>query len=318
MRYYQLSFFSLLIMLLYYGQEIQGQGLLDDIDFFESQELVYQQWLEDSGIGSILKVHTLEVEEESISLYLAFQTDDPDLCWSQWEQLKEDFAKLKPIRLEQQLFYKMITILDVQQTAATIQIYDTYDLDKVPCFFQGIYFDQDQKKVLVEQNKCKSAIVNLKVKPTTLNELVPDSITSLPIVLSKQEVYRRTLDWAKQKYTLSTCEDRYPDIVLLENDEVLRFRAEDICLHVLQDQKNPFLCYMINLVCYKRERLTYTISYRQVETHINIEIEIDGRYGSGFFDKVGRKGYHLMDNDYKEELIDYTERIREELREVLK
>lgn len=295
-------------------QIAKGQDLTKDEAFFVQEAQTYQNWLDQSGIGKVLKVYTVEVEKQSLSLYLAFFTDDADQCSAQWKQLKTDFNIQKSISLEQQLFYKLITIMDVPQGMANVQLYDTYDLNKTPCFFRGIYFDENVQKVMIKEDGCRSHSESFEIQPTQLNGLAGEEQTACSVPLTRSEVFTRILAWAKKRYRTTDCEGRKPEVVLLERDAILRFRAQDICLHVLQDQSNPVLCRMINKVCYKRERLTYTITYQKKGNGIVIGLEVDGRYGSGFYDKVGRKGYHLMDNDYLDDLIDYTQRMREELR----
>lgn len=295
-----------------------GQGLIIDKTIFEREVHTYQQWLDHSGIGKTLKVHAIQVEEDVLSLFLAFHTDNSNECWAYWNQLKVDFATKKSISLEQKLFYKLVTIMDIQQTEANVQIYDTYDLSKEPCFVQEIKFNEGSKTVIVEESGCRYHAETLVVKPNKLEGLNPSSEATSTKLLAKEKVFDRIIEWAKQKYETALCEGRTPKVNILENNEVLRFKVEDLCLEVLQDQKNPILCWMIDKVCYKRERLTYTFSYTKESEIIKLNIEIDGRYGSGFYDKVGRAGYHLMDNDYLEELVEYTQERREELRSVLR
>ena len=310
--------FCLLYLIILIATDAQSQGLINDKAVFEREAQTYQKWLEDSGIGDVLKVHTIDIKEHSLSLYLAFHTDDADQCWAQWNQLKVDFAAKKSISLEQQLFYKMITIMDVRQTIASVQIYDTYDLSKEPCFFQGIVFDEKSKAVKVEENTCRSHTETLVIKPAKLDGLNPGAAATSSKLLGKEEVFDSVIEWAKGKYETSPCEGRHPKVSILEREQVLRFKVEDLCLEVLQNQANHVFCWMIDQVCYKRERLTFTFTYKRESDQIKLNIEIDGRYGSGFYDKVGRAGYHLMDNDYMEELIEYTQERREELRPILR
>ena len=309
--------FSFLLFSLLLTYKSNGQGLAEDQPFFKAQSLVYQQWLEDTGMGNILKVHTIGVEDEALSLYLAFPTTNADSCWAFWDQLQKDFGATKNISLEQQLFYQLITIMDVPQSMTNIQIYNTYDLSMEPCFFVGIYFDEGAKQVQTQRNICKSHQESIFIESANLDNLKKESETPCVQTLSRKDVFNKIKGWAEQHYTTSACEGRFPEIVLLEKSDVLRFRADDICLQVLQDQSNPTLCWMRNRICYKRERLTFTITYENDADGISVGIEIDGRYGSGYFRKVGRKGYHLMDEEFKEELVDYTQRVREMIRPLL-
>ncbi len=125
----------------------QIEDLTKDSEFFEKQKLEYQRWLDHSGLGSILQVHAIEVKPQQLSLYLAFPYEDIDSIMVAWRELKTAFEKEQALTLEQELFYKMVHLMEVRQSLANVQIYDTYDLRKEPLFSRAIYFENDSVKV---------------------------------------------------------------------------------------------------------------------------------------------------------------------------
>ena len=298
------------------------ENFLDDSDFFQKQAKIYQQWLDASGLGKILKVHSLEVAEKELSLYLGFYTEDEDVCWAQWEQLKLDFAQDKDISLEQQLFYKMIHLMEVRQSLANVQLYNTYDLSQEPCFFVGIFFEGG--KVQTEENKCRASSRTLAVEPNEL-DLQKDSDEEFKQRFSKEKVFDAIYDWAQKRFVDTSCEQRFPELNLQENGDNLRFIVRDLCKEVLRDETDSYICKILRKIktkytCnwIKREKLSFTFTYQTTTQGFKIGITVDGRYGSGYYKEVGRDGYHDMDIDFKEYLEEYADGIREEVREIFK
>ena len=301
----------------------QPGGLIQDTDFFNQQKETYQRWLDHSGMGKVLHVEELKVEEEGLSLYLGFPYSDIDSIVRAWESLKREFEVDNPITLEQQLFYKMVNLMEVRQSLADVQIYDTYDLRREPLFFRGIYFEEG--KVKVEESNPKSKIREIKFSPNKLGEKMKgQSVEEFNKRYSKEAVYGLIYPYAKQYFEQKRCEGRYPEVRLLENDEVLRFEAIDLCREVLTEAANPLLAEALNIFglnynWVKREKLDITIAYKKLDTGFSLYITIDGKYGSGLYSQVGRGGYYSMEIDFDEYLEVYADLFKERLRnEILK
>lgn len=144
----------------------QVEGLVKDAGFFNQQKDTYQRWLDHSGLGEVLHVEELKVEEERLSLYLGFPYSDIDSIVRAWEALKREFEMESPLSLEQQLFYKAVNLMEVRQSLVDVQVYDTYDLRREPLFFRGIYFDEGRVKV--EESNPRAKIREVKFSPHKL------------------------------------------------------------------------------------------------------------------------------------------------------
>ena len=72
-------------------QYCQDDDLTADKAFFEAESKVYQKWLEYAGMGNVLKVHSVEVTPDELSLYLGFHTTDISEIISSWNRLQKDF-----------------------------------------------------------------------------------------------------------------------------------------------------------------------------------------------------------------------------------
>lgn len=64
--------------------------------------------------------------------------------------------------------------------------------------------------------------------------------------------------------------------------------------------------------------LRFTISYEETLDGFRIRIELDGKYGSGFYNNVRRGGYIDMEVDFDEYLEDYSDEFSTTLQSVLK
>lgn len=314
-------YLSTLFVLLSFSTTLaQVEDLTKDTPFFKEQSKLYQRWLDHTGLGKVIKVYDVEVEADELSLFLAFHKEESNYVTNVWEQLKATFDRQNPLSLEQQLFYKMCHIMEIRHSVGNVQLYDTYNLKVEPCFFRGIYFDE--KKVKVEESSCRSEIVDLNLRPPTLRSNDKNTVMEFQQILSKEVVYQKILQFAQKKYTQTECIDRYPEIKTLDTDEVLHFEVLDLCREVLIDEAQPTLCTILQTFGYdcnwvRREKLDFIIKYEPSSSGIKLNIEIDGKYGSGVYSRVRRGGYINMEIDFDEYLERYAKEFKEELKRFL-
>lgn len=298
----------------------QLEDLTKDTPFFKEQMGKYQQWLDHTGLGKTLKVYDIEVKPDRLSLYLAFPYNDLDSIMSSWTQVKADFEKAQPISLEQKLFYKMLHFMEVRQSMADVQIYDTYDLRKEPLFFRAIYFDEGQ--VQLEKSDPRSEVRQFFIPSSRLNRMKSTSSSSLKKEVTKTELFDDIFDFSKKYYSNKGVDGRQPSVQILENEEMLRFEVTDLRREVLIDETNPILCSLLQplgLDCdwVKREWLTFQVSQKPQNNGVQIIIDIDGKYGSGLFKKVRRGGYISMEIEFDDYLKRYADIFKEELKAYL-
>lgn len=310
-------------LLVFSAATAQIEDLTQDTAFFNQQKAIYQRWLDHSGLGSVLHVEALKVEQGHLSLYLGFPYADIGYIVQSWEMLKEEFEAERPLSLEQQLFYKMVNLMEVRQSLADVQVYDTYDLRREPLFFRGIYFEDGQVKV--EASNPKSKIEEVTLSPANFKGMKSMTEVQFREAFSREAVYEKILDYARNRYKRTYCEQRYPVVRELESGTVLRFEVEDLCREVLTDEANPILARILNGCCgqnynwVKRELLSFLITYRELpgKEGFQLTIEIDGKYGSGLYEKVRRGGYLSMEVDFDDYLERYADSYREEVKKVI-
>jgi hypothetical protein len=307
---------SLSILFLAFAMYGSTQSNLQaDTAYFRQQATAYQQWLSDSGLGNALRVHSVQTRPKALNLFLGFHTEDAELCHAIWEQLQKDFVARKGLSLEQTLYYKMIQLMETPQELSRILIYDTYDRSKKYNFEVKIRFDSAQVKV--EELGWKSETRHIIIRPHQLSKLKRSSNLSWQATYSKERVFTAIQKYIKNRYTQRKCEQRYPTVEVLENEVVLRMKANDLCKEVLSTERNCMVCPLLNLNLIKRERLTFTFTYAKEASGFILSLEVDGQYGSGFYNEVGRAGYKPMDTAFKADLEDYADKLRLEIRQVL-
>lgn len=294
-----------------------------DLAFFKAQEATYQQWLEDAGLGEVLKVQEVEVEPDLISLYLAFNYTDLDSIYNAWNQLKASFDQRHDISLEQQLFYKFTHIFDLPEDDGNVQLYDEYSLDKKICYYWGIYFETGE--VITEfEDHCGKATKIFQVDTADFSDTKKITAESIQNRLTQSKVFDEILRFARQRFEQPVCPDRNPLVRLRENKHLLRFEVDDLCKEVLHDESNHVLCRIatrLRFTCntISRERLNFTITYEKINKGFQLTCEIDGKYAQGILGRKPRRADYknMEEGEFKEYLELYADLFVQDLRKIL-
>ena len=311
----------------------QSEDLTQDEVYFKNQEKTYQKWLDHSGLGKTLKVHSTIIKTDGLILYLKFPYTDTDSVRNAWTQLKLEFEQQSPLTIEQALFYKMVSIMEIRESIGQIQIYDTYDTRVEYCFKQKIF--NRLGEIITETEKCKVKLRDIDFDISDFSKMkseavidVNESTTNQPLTPKQirelyppEVVFDRIYSYAKNHYEKTTCENRNPKVTMINSKGVLRFKVTDLCKEVLKDG-NPKVCKALqffghNCNWIKRERLIFTFTYEETSKGFNLNCMIDGAYGSGFYERVRRGGYHNMEVDFDDELEEYADVFKERIRALL-
>ena len=312
-----------LFLFLSLSLQAQREDLTKDRAFFLKQDTVYQQWLDYSGLGKTLRVKDVEVKSEQVSLYLAFPNENADSVTAAWAQLKQDYARLNTgLSLEQALFYKMLHLMELRQSVANVQLYDTYDTRKEPCFYRGIYVKDGALRV--DSSGCKSKRLDIYVSPNDLRAAKKPSKAAFQKQYTQQYVFEKIHQYAKQRYEKETCYGRHPMVSPPQYDENrMRFEVTDLCKEVLKNASNPTLCTFLNKYVkpcnwITREKLTFTFTYQEKDGAFQLKCELEGKVGSGYYEEVGRGGYLEMEIDFDGYLSDYADKLQYELKDLFR
>jgi hypothetical protein len=300
----------------------QPEDLTRDKVFFEKQAVLYQRWLDHSGLGKSLRVKTLEVEPQQIALYLSFPTENADTAAAVWARLKKDYAALNTgVGLEQELFYKMLHLMELRQSVANVQLYDTYDSRKEPCFYRAFFVRDGAFRV--DSSGCKAKKLDIFISPGDLKGGKKHSASAFQQQFTQEYVFDKIHQYAKQRYERQTCENRKPAVSAPQIDgNVLRFEVTDLCKEVLKDAQNDAVCAFLNKYVkpcnwIKREKLSFTFVYQTQNGGFQVKCEVEGKVGSGYYDQVARGGYLDMEIDFDGYLSDYANNLQYELKKAI-
>jgi hypothetical protein len=297
----------------------QSEDLEKDLPFFKQQESTYQRWLDQAGLGQVLRVHGTGIDQDRLSLYLGFRYQNLDSIQAGWESLKKAFEANRPMSLERELFGKMLHFMEVPQEQAAVQLYDTYDVTRAPLFFRGIYFDGGTVKVDESDARADRKIT---LSPAKLGGMKKMSAATFRAKYDKAKVYSSILAYLNERYTKDPCANREPELTIYEEDNLLRFRVTDLCREVLTDAANPTLCALVDRLGYpcnwvRREKLDYTIAYQPHPDGFVLHIQVEGSYGSGRLKEVPRGAYYSMELEFKPYLEEYADKITAALGRVI-
>lgn len=116
-------------------------------DTLELRTVVFQRWLENQAIGKVLRFRELGVEEQYVSLYLEFLTDDLSLQIAGWRALKEHYDGKGRKPLEEVLFNAASNIFRLRKSILDVQAYDNYDLQRFVFFRRAIFYEDLEMKI---------------------------------------------------------------------------------------------------------------------------------------------------------------------------
>lgn len=319
-------FFSLLFSLTLPALTAQPTDRLNDYaPFFRQQSLTYQKWLDQSGLGAVLRVQDTEVRDDTlVLLYLGFHTENADTVWAQWQQLKTGYRNLGGASsLERELFDKMAYYLEIRPEQGQVRLFDTYHLGKTACFKTKIYALQDTVRTL--EWRCMNEMRTVSVKASDLSASKKKlSSTAFKKQYGQQAVFDKLIPYFRNRYTRQQCDNRFPKFNLFSGGEDLHFTVNDLCKEVLTDESNPWWCKALYGAgcgscknCIKRERLDIRIRYEASADGFRLVTDINAAYGSGWYDKPRDNGYHDLQLDYPQALKTYADQLNEAIYQLL-
>lgn len=283
-----------------------------DDAYFQQQRPRYQKWLEAQGFDELLTIYEINTDSNQVNLILETVPTDADTARAAWERLKSDVQTELHQSLEVYLFNHFCHLMEVTEDSAVIEIYNTIS-DQQPCFIKAIYF---KERFRVEDIFCKNKVDSVLIDHFDLSRFSTQqsaAIKALP--KAKRAPYQ--LKTAIQQFFQNHYENA--DINWRhERDQLLKCQVKELRREVLTDEANPLLAEVLQWFGYevdwvKRELLTITVDYQLHEEGIQLMVEINGKYGSGFH-RPRRNAYIDMEPEFEEYLSHYTEIITQEIK----
>jgi hypothetical protein len=298
-------------------------NLKSDSLFFREKAKEYDKWLKASGLGKVLRVQTVFVKPEVISLDLVFTTENLDSIKALWKGLKKDFQQQdRGVSLEKELYYKMLYFMEIQPSQGYVQVYDTYNPLKNVCFRRSMAFLNNA--FIVDSADCKTQTQEFIVESVNLSNLRAVPKGNMTRLMSKEAVFHKIMTYVEKRFKTERCTLRFPKIDMISTQEELYFRVTDLCKEVLTDEINPWWCSVLEPACSscqnctKREMLEMRIKYAPTSNGYQITVITDAKFGSGWYREVKRGAYKNMELDYRKYVEEYSKKFRDQLLTELK
>lgn len=297
-----------------------------DQNFFEEKANLYQDWLDNIGVGTYMKYRELYVNTDTLFFYLEFLSEDLQYNISAWTEMKMKFEKDSPLKFEEQLYYKYLFMMELRPSQGNIQLYDTYNLEESPLFARIIYYDDKADTVAIEENnpKGQDEKINIAFKPG----LEPNARSSVEAFHSgmKEELFDKILDFSRQELIKPNGRGGQSQFYVREKGENLVIEVSDLSKEILVDASNSVLCELANrfgIKCYDitREKLQISFGYQALyDNKARVDISIDGMFASGSGSAVKRGAYKDMELDprFRTYLELYADQFKIKLEDYLK
>lgn len=308
-----------------------GLAQIKDLSFYKSQEIVYQEWLDQAGLGKILKVQETELRQDSLALYLRIHNpgtpqsgdDRAGYFFTNFRNARKKFNARNSLSLEQQLFLKMLHIMEVGPDKATVQLYDSYDWLDAELGFYGIYYDND--RIQVDSSGYKgtdhSTPVYIAVQESAeagMHVIKPVSPESV-FACIKSFFHQRLQSQSETNdcYTLAAI----PTAFQVDSNK-FQLSIKPLCQEVLAQQNNRAICDWLNRLGFncttlKKEWLTYTFTVMPTATGYQLDCYIDGKCKAP--EVFSGTRYKIIDHDEASTAIlkAYGDELLQELRAFL-
>lgn len=278
----------------------------------------FKTWLNEQGVDQVLKVHEIEIDNDTLEVYLAFIMEDTDSSSAAWDTLKSGFNDLKDYSFEEYLFYNMAAIFKVPLPKANIQIYDTYKSNVQPCFYVGIWFDTQSRGVKQEESFCMSKSAEASIVLEDLKNIKSVKIDLNNENLSRKNVYNRILAMAKSYYRPKITDfnnNFFTDYS--GNETILEFEVKNIRQEVLYED-DDWICGTIKWIkkdfdcdLRKKEYIKIVIEYKSTTAGIFINCTVDARYGSSGTSLLTWERSNPMEPEFESYVARYAKKFKQ-------
>lgn len=289
----------LLTCLAFTTASAQKDDLREDSLFFLEQEKNYQSWLNATGLGKSFSSKGLYILENSIVLQLEFLSAPEDTAIWALKRLRSDYLLQSGFPLEEELFYRMVSLLEITPPQAIIQIRNTPGTDGLPAIDFRIEYD------LIEQRVGTKGFLRSTVK---------DSVFIPAFALSTS--YNQSNKWIDVNTVSDNRRYAISQKIAAKFSEYFAQKTER--RFIIPRCRNPVMCEVMNVkgevvppgffgITDPYERLVFTIDVQPEKNGLRIFCTVDGKYGSGLFRPRTVQGFRDMFPEYHAELSRYTE-----------
>jgi len=307
----------------------QKEDFSENLGFFLEKAQHYQRWLDTTGLGEALRVEKVQFQKnrqtgavnfKELELFLLLRSTDADSAASLWNQAQKDFEKAAGHSLKEELFRVFVHKMEIPAAQGNIQIYvNGPNNQRIPCFFVWVWDKNGYIQDSLRVNACKAHPFEIEMPPIKVKKVSRGKTDYVARSRPAKEVFDIIWTYANQlyprnKYAGSTCDGRYPSILLESQTETeLIFSVSDLCREALTNADLSIWCEIAKATGWqsdcndiKREKLTFTFRYKENgDGGYRLKCELLGKFGSGVY-MPRTTGYMDMSPDLSSFERDYA------------
>lgn len=302
------------------------EDLSQDLPFFRKKAERYQHWLEAKGLGGVLAVDKVRLQEEGreLELFLRVGTADPDIAAALWEELESGFVEENPGQtLYDGLFRTFARMMEIPPGQGNVQVYIPNEEGPgySPCFLVWIWEEEGVIKNERQIRNCKAQPLEIPVQlPRPVRAVRNDASVNVAGSGDSRDVFARVLAYARNRYERPVCEGRDPRVeVEKQTEHTLVFTVNDLCREVLTEERRSLWCRMVERwwgPCndMRRERLEFTMHYIPTAKGYLLSGSLTGKFGSGVY-RPRKSGWMDMEPDFEVDFLQpYVRRFQLDLK----
>ncbi len=274
----------------------QDVDLRKDTAFFLSQDSAFQQWLTDIDLGKYLSKDKFSIRKTRLIYSLKFDYAAADTAVYAWKQLKSDFEEGTAFSLEEQLFFKLTDLMEIDYDQLILKVYNTPKYGELPAIDGRIRYNSSTGKVEWSGTFRSEVPDSVMIKEYVLCDQYNENsqLLTAPELPEewKAKVYDALIDSLHRRFKAKT------DMITIKNRDPVEIKVMNIKEEVI----NGSIIGLLN----PNELLTYRIALKKEAGNIRLTCVVDGRYGFSLWELRSPKGFRDMSPKYKEELEDYT------------
>lgn len=299
---------------------------LKNLSEYNSCNAKYDNWLNDRDLSQIISVNKIDIYENQLALYLKINGENESEKLNKWKSLIKHYQENKNFAIYEELYKNMICIYKISPDKANIQIWEGEY-----CFM--IYYDEETKKIVFEENKLKSKIEYIDINLDKTNSLIYSIKDKNPnIEESKRAIYENILTFS-ENYFRNKVDNFENDFTQDKINETRPFilTVNNMRGDVLYDSENSLVCDMMNwfrdedegLDCRPREwlKIEFTAEIQPTTSNSDqykaeIKCEITGKYAPDT-GKDNPEYYNNIEDDYSYYLEKYTKKLAQKIEKYL-
>ncbi len=292
LRVSQKTYLNYLLLLFLFGMTMPSyaqEGLQKEKVYFYENLAVYQDWLDSTHLSNLLTINNLVVNKAElvVNLELAKKED--------WFDLKDEFQDRFKIDIGKKLLDKLAFQMSIGKDSIEIQI--NCQQEKYPIelkYVNGEFTVLEALPLVSTRGSFKIELSDIPVKDPQRTKGSAREVKDL-IILYLQDYYgKKKFLWKKAKFDV------------IDNIDEVNFEISNIKKEVLDDFLIGYFEYI---------KIDFYIEQKGQIVEVNYELQ--AKYGSGILVAPRRSGYKDMEPKYQDYIDQYRKKFKSMIKAVM-